>query len=69
MELFELGGGSIPGKDHLFNGNLLVGKNNQDAFQVSQTSGLTIAVVADGCGSKPQSEQAQTSAPNCWWPL
>lgn len=56
MELFELGGGSIPGKDHLFNGNLLVGKNNQDAFQVSQTAGLTIAVVADGCGSKPHSE-------------
>lgn len=54
--LFELGGGSIPGKDHLFDGNLLIGKNNQDAFHISQTAGLTVAVVADGCGSKPLSE-------------
>lgn len=54
--IFDLGSGSIPGKDHLFNGNLLVGKNNQDAVSIYQSTGLAVAVVADGCGSKPSSE-------------
>jgi hypothetical protein len=37
-------------------GNLLIGKNNQDSFLWHQDAGLTVAVVADGCGSKPRSE-------------
>lgn len=61
--MFELAGGSIPGGDHLQRGNLLIGKNNQDAFATYPVitgkpleSDLLVAVVADGCGSKPASE-------------
>lgn len=53
---FQLAGGSMPGKDHLFDGNLLIGKNNHDAYAINQVSGLTVAVVADGCGSHVHSE-------------
>ena len=53
---FEIAGGTIPGGDHLQRGNLLVGKNNQDALCTHQDARVTIAVVSDGCGSQPRSE-------------
>lgn len=53
---FEIAGGSIPGGDHLQRGNLLVGKNNQDALCTHQDQRVTIAIVSDGCGSHPRSE-------------
>ncbi len=52
----EIAGGSIPGGDHLQRGNLLVGKNNQDAWCTYQDPRATIAVVSDGCGSHSRSE-------------
>lgn len=53
---FEIAGGSIPGGDHVLRGNLLVGKNNQDAFCTHQDQRVTVAIVSDGCGSHPRSE-------------
>jgi hypothetical protein len=53
---FDIAGGTIPGGDHLQRGNLLVGKNNQDAWCVYQHPRLTIAIVSDGCGSQARSE-------------
>lgn len=53
---FEIAGGSIPGGDHLQRGNLLVGKNNQDAWCTHQDPRTSIAIVSDGCGSQPYSE-------------
>ncbi len=48
---FEIAGGSVIGRDHVF-----LGKNNQDAYGWHQESGLTIALVCDGCGSGRCSE-------------
>jgi serine/threonine protein phosphatase PrpC len=53
---FEIAGGSIPGGDHLQRQNLLVGKNNQDAWCTHQDPRVTIAIVSDGCGSQARSE-------------
>lgn len=53
---FEIAGGSIPGGSHLQLQNLLIGKNNQDAWCTHQDQRLTVAVVSDGCGSHPRSE-------------
>lgn len=48
---FALAGGSVIGRDHR-----LVPKNNQDSWSIWQSDKLTIAVVADGCGSGAHSE-------------
>jgi len=56
MQEFEIAGGTIPGGDHLQRGNLLVGKNNQDAWCVHEDQRIIVAVVADGCGSHLRSE-------------
>lgn len=48
---FELAGGSIIGRDHR-----LVPRNNQDAYTIVQGEDVTVAIVADGCGSSPHSE-------------
>jgi hypothetical protein len=50
-QLFQICGGSTTGADHL-----RVKKNNQDAFLWKAKEDLLIAVVADGCGSQPDSE-------------
>lgn len=54
--LFDIAGGTIPGGDHLQRQNLLVGKNNQDAWCTHQDPKLTVVIVADGCGSQLRSE-------------
>lgn len=53
---FRIAGGSIPGRDHLGRGRLLVGRNNQDASGWGFTEQALVAVVADGCGSGMHSE-------------
>lgn len=53
---FELAGGSIPGFHHTQRGRVLVGRNNQDSWHLYRTKKLSVALVADGCGSKPYSE-------------
>lgn len=50
-EQFELACGSVQGREHR-----RLGRNNQDNFCVYQDRDLTVAVVADGCGSMPNSE-------------
>lgn len=50
-EMFRCVGGSIVGRDHR-----LVAKNNQDAWAINSFGGVTVAVVADGCGSGAHSE-------------
>lgn len=52
---FELITGSVIGRDHR-----LRGRNCQDAALYKRLPGLTIAVVADGCGSAPFSEVGAT---------
>ncbi len=47
--LFEIAGGTITGRDHVGRGNLLFGKNNQDAFSCRVTEDAIVAVVCDGC--------------------
>jgi hypothetical protein len=56
--LFEIAAGSTPGRDHLFQGGLLIGKNNQDAYAWRTLHGgnTVAAVVCDGCGSHRNSE-------------
>jgi hypothetical protein len=48
---FEIAGGSVAGHAHL-----AAGRNNQDAFCWEASAGGLIAVVCDGCGSRPHSE-------------
>lgn len=50
-EYFEVAAGSILGKNHR-----RVGKNNQDAWAILTPVQTIIAVVCDGCGSRPCSE-------------
>ncbi len=54
--LFEYAQGSIVGRDHLYCGKLLVGRNNQDACHVAMDDDVVVAVVCDGCGSGLHSE-------------
>jgi len=56
MTNFEVACGSVIGKDHISNGKVLVGRNNQDAYAVRQTDDLIVAIVCDGCGSGKHSE-------------
>jgi len=65
MSDFQIAGGSIVGRRHLGKKNLLVGKNNQDAFDFTKTSDNIIAVVCDGCGSSIHSEIGATLG--CEW--
>lgn len=48
---YQLAGGSTIGRDHR-----MVPKNNQDSWSIWQYDNLTIAIVADGCGSGMHSE-------------
>ncbi len=49
--VFQLAGGSMVGRDHR-----MVNKNNQDSYVIQSYSDLTVAVVADGCGSGAKTE-------------
>lgn len=51
MTDFQLAGGSMVGRDHR-----VVNRNNQDAYTILQYTGLTVAVVSDGCGSGAKTE-------------
>ena len=53
---FRIAGGSVPGRDHLGRGRLLVGRNNQDAAGWWGTPQVLVALVADGCGAGVHSE-------------
>ena len=53
---FEAAWGSIPGRDHVSRGTLLVGRNNQDACCYRHADDVSVAVVCDGCGSGTHSE-------------
>ncbi len=53
---FQLSAGTIPGRSHLGSGNLLIGKNNQDTFNMHISENCIIAIVCDGCGSGSHSE-------------
>jgi hypothetical protein len=53
---FEVAAGTVPGRTHLSRGDLLVGRNNQDAFAFEAFGDHLVAVVTDGCGSSPHSE-------------
>ena len=50
-EEFQFTGGSGIGRDHR-----LAGRNNQDSWTILQEDGLTIGVLADGCGTGAKSE-------------
>jgi hypothetical protein len=51
MDSFEFAAGTVLGRDHA-----RIGRNNQDAYAVWAGSEGIVAVVADGCGSRPGSE-------------
>lgn len=53
---FQLAGGTIPGRDHIGRNEVLLGRNNQDAFRWKASDEVITAVVTDGCGSKPHSD-------------
>ncbi len=53
---FEAAAGSIPGRDHVGAGRLLVGRNNQDAWAWRAVPDGLRAVVCDGCGTGARSE-------------
>lgn len=53
---FEIAAGSIVGRRHVGSGNLLIGKNNQDALAVLRAPGYIIATVYDGCSSSIDAE-------------
>ncbi len=48
---FEVMSGTVVGKEHRY-----AGRNNQDAFMISEENDFLVAVVADGCGSGKYSE-------------
>ena len=56
MREFQIAGGSIPGRDHMGRGDLLLGKNNQDSFLWAHDDSSLVAIVSDGCGGAPYSE-------------
>jgi serine/threonine protein phosphatase PrpC len=58
--LYDIGAGSMIGSKHLCLGNLTVGRNSQDSYRILQDEQVTIALVADGCGSQPHSEVGAT---------
>lgn len=49
--MFEIAGGSVPGRDHV-----RIGKNSQDAYYWEEANGILVGAVCDGCGSNPHSE-------------
>lgn len=64
LELFELAAGSVPGRRHIGCGNLLAGRNNQDACNYHASDEAIILSVHDGCGSTAYSELGARLAAN-----
>ena len=60
---FQCSAGTVPGRRHTGNGNLLGGKNNQDAFGIYKTNRFLLATVHDGCSSGSHSEIGAWLAP------
>jgi hypothetical protein len=56
FELFEITAGTIPGRRHVGIGNLLVGKNNQDAYGLVIEANTAVLTVFDGCSSGAHTE-------------
>lgn len=61
---FDMAGGSVPGRRHIGCGNLLAGKNNQDAIGFYACDDMLVITVHDGCGSTPYSEFGARLAAN-----
>ncbi len=55
-KIFEMAGGSVVGRDHVGPANLLLGKNNQDAYATYIGNDFACAVVCDGCSGGISSE-------------
>ena len=64
LDYIQIACGSVIGKDHLSNGKVLIGRNNQDAFKVKRGKGIIAAFVNDGCGSGAHSEVGAWIAAN-----
>ncbi|MFA6228267.1 MAG: protein phosphatase 2C domain-containing protein [Patescibacteria group bacterium] len=62
MPDLEVAAGSIIGRDHLGSGNVLLGRNNQDAYHVCADQQRAVAVICDGCGSQKHSEVGANEA-------
>ncbi|MBY0549179.1 MAG: protein phosphatase 2C domain-containing protein [Candidatus Obscuribacterales bacterium] len=63
LRTFQLSSGSVPGRRHIGNGNLLAGRNNQDSFGIYQGDRFLLTSVHDGCGSSHYSEVGALMAP------
>jgi serine/threonine protein phosphatase PrpC len=55
-DILKMATGTIPGRRHVGSGNLLVGKNNQDALGTAVSDECFVAVVCDGCSTGAYSE-------------
>jgi hypothetical protein len=55
-DIYQLAAGTIPGRRHVGSSNLLVGKNNQDAYGMAFTDQCLVAAVFDGCSAGAHSE-------------
>lgn len=55
-DIYEVAAGTIPGRHHVGRGNLLVGKNNQDAYGIATNERYVVAIVFDGCSASQHSE-------------
>lgn len=53
---FQLQDGSVVGRTHVGRGNVLTGRNSQDAFCHYRDDRCIVMVVSDGCGSTPYAE-------------
>ncbi len=53
---FEFAAGTIVGRDHVGHDGFVRGCNNHDGTGLLVTDSTLIAVVSDGCGSRPHSE-------------
>lgn len=54
--IYQIAAGTVPGRRHVGSGNLLIGKNNQDAYGTATGIGALVACVFDGCSSAEHSE-------------
>lgn len=55
-DIYQIASGTVPGRRHVGSGNLLIGKNNQDAYGTALDAGCLVACVFDGCSSAEHSE-------------
>jgi len=55
-DIYQIAAGTVPGRRHVGSGNLLIGKNNQDAYATAIDARCLVACVFDGCSSAEHSE-------------